>query len=256
MLGPMSSSSSTSREVFRQRSSLLLAAVCAVTGVLLLLSLARSWSSSPQPLFAAWVIFGLALTWAIFVRPAVVLDDRGVTLLNVLREVHIPWAQLTDVTSRWNVRVFAGDKGYNAWAISSQAERPRPGSSGFFGMRSAGLPNVTNAPRVSHPTVVSKVTAKSVADAIIAAKQEYDEAIAQGSVPQKVKPDQLRQAPDGGSPGQERPGGETSGGEASVGEASGEEASSDDLVRVRWVPEVIVVLLAAAVTVLGLTYLG
>lgn len=216
MLGLMSSPGTTPRQVFRQRSSLLLAAVCAATGVVLLLSLARNWSSFPRPLFAAWVIFGLALTWVIFVRPAVVLDDRGVTLRNVLRDVYIPWARLTQVTSRWNVKVFAGDKGYSAWAISSQVERPRPVSSGVLSSRPAALPKSTNIPRAPHPTVVSKVTAHSVADSITTARQEYDEA----------------------------------------GEASGGEASGDDLVRIRLVPMVIVVLSAAAIAVLGLTYLG
>jgi Bacterial PH domain len=234
MIGPMSSPGSTPqqvfRQVFRQRSSLLLAGVCAVTGVLLLLSLARNWSSFPRPLNVAWVTFGLALTWAIFVRPAVVLDDRGVTLRNVLRDVHVPWARLTDVTSRWNVKVFAGDKGYGAWAISSQVERPKRVSSGGFGRRSAALPQVTNVHRAPHPTVVTKVSTRSVADSIKAAKQEYDEALALGRSPES--------------------------GTSVSGVASGAEVTGEDLVRVRWVPVVIVVLSAAAVAVLGLTYLG
>lgn len=229
MLGLMSSPGTTRRQVFRQRSSLLLAAVCAATGVTLLLSLARNWSSFPRPVFAARVVLGLALTWAIFVRPAVLLDDRGVTLRNVLRDVHIPWGRLTHVTSRWNVKVFAGDQGYNAWAISSQVERPRPVSSGVASLRSAGLPKATSAPRAPHPGVVTKVTAHSVADSIRIARQEYVEALALGRLPGSA-------TGSGGLPA--------------------DEASADEIVRIRWVPMVIVVLSASAIAVLGLIYLG
>jgi hypothetical protein len=261
MLGPMSSPTAP-RQVFRQRSSLLLAALCAVTGVVLLLSLARNWSSFPRPLFAAWVIFGLALTWVIFVRPAVVLDERGVTLRNLVRDVHIPWARLTQVTSRWTVKVFAGDKGYSAWAISSQVERPKLVSAGIFSPRSPALPNASRVPRAPHPTVDTKVSATSVAAAIKNAKQEYDDSVAQGL------PEPAQTAPTDGSGDEtfagsggaeasraEAPGAEASGAEASGATASEGEASGED-VRVSWALVVIVVLSAAALTVLGLTFLG
>jgi len=71
----MSSETSRTQQVFRQRSPLWLAAVCAVIGLFLLLSLARSWADDPQPLFAAWVVFALAVVWSVFVRPAVLVDD-------------------------------------------------------------------------------------------------------------------------------------------------------------------------------------
>src|SRR5674476_800507 len=80
---PMATETPTMQHVFRQRSSLGLAAVCGVTGLLLLLSLARNWADYPRPSFAAWVVFGLAVAWAIFVRPVVLVDIGGVTLRNV-----------------------------------------------------------------------------------------------------------------------------------------------------------------------------
>jgi hypothetical protein len=85
----------STRQVIRQRSSLWLAAISAVTGLLLLLSLVRNWASYPRLSFAAWVLFGLAVAWAVFVRPAVLLDASGVTLRNIVRDVHIPWTRLT-----------------------------------------------------------------------------------------------------------------------------------------------------------------
>ncbi|HXR67230.1 MAG TPA: hypothetical protein VN712_01200, partial [Dermatophilaceae bacterium] len=85
----MSSETSRTQQVFRQRSPLWLAAVCAVIGLFLLLSLARNWADDPQPLFAAWVVFVLAVVWSVFVRPAVLVDDEGVTVRNVIRDFHI-----------------------------------------------------------------------------------------------------------------------------------------------------------------------
>jgi hypothetical protein len=252
MLGPMSSPTA-SRQVFRQRSSLLLAALCAVTGVVLLLSLARNWSSFPRPLFAAWVIFGLALAWVIFVRPAVVLDERGVTLRNLVRDVHIPWARLTQVTSRWTVKVFAGDRGYSAWAISSQVERPKLVSAGIFSPRSPTLPNVSRVPRAPHPTMDSRVSAVSVADAIMTAKQEYDDSVAQGRLPE---PAQTPPTHDTGDETAAGPAGAEAAGAQAAGAGSSGAGSSGEHVRVRWVPVVIVVLSAAALAVLGLTLLG
>jgi len=173
---------STAQHVFRQRSSVGLAAVCGVTGLLLLLSLARNWASYPRPLFAAWVIFGLAVAWSVFVRPVVLLDVGGVTFRNVVRDVFIPWPRLTDATSRWNLKVFAGHKGYTAWAISSEVERPKGASGGMFRMpipgRLHGVASADAKPSTNDP----KATAQTVTRLIKVAKQEYDEAVAHGEL--------------------------------------------------------------------------
>lgn len=170
------------RDVFRQRSSVVLASVCGVTGLLLLLSLVRNWGSYPRPLFAAWVVLGLAVAWSIFVRPAVLLDAEGVTLRNVVRDVHIPWTRLTDVTTRWNLKVFAGDKGYTSWAMSSEIERPRGLSAGMIRMPAPGRLSGVAGADVRPSTNVPKATAQSVARSINVAKQEYDEAVASGGL--------------------------------------------------------------------------
>lgn len=183
----MGTETPTLRHVYRQRSSLVLAAVCGVTGAILLLSLARNWADYPRPVLVCWVLFGLAATWAIFVRPAVLLDTEGVTLRNVVRDVHIPWTSLTDVESRWNLKVFGGDRGFTAWAISSQVGRPQGATGGRFGMLSPrrlekqfGL---DAAQSTAHSTTPVKVTAVAVARSIEQAKQEYDDAVAHGQLP-------------------------------------------------------------------------
>jgi len=203
----------SAQQVFRQRSPLALAAVCAVVGILLLVFLARDWADNPQPLFAAWVLLGLALTWAVFVRPAVVLEGQGVTARNVVRDVHIPWSRVTNIESRWNLRVFAGDRGYTAWAISSQVERPTRVSGGLFGSLSLGRLDKYAGVAARPSTSAPRVTASMVARSIEQAKQEYDEAVAHGALP----------------------------------------AASDAAVRVTWVPLVVAALLLPAIAVLALS---
>jgi hypothetical protein len=203
----------TTQQVFRQRSSVGLAAMSGLTGLLLLLSLARNWAARPQPLFAAWVILGLAAAWSVFVRPAVLLDAGGVTFRNIVRDVHIPWARLSGVTSRWNLKVLVGDRGYNAWAISAQVDRPKRSSAGMFRVPLPGRPNGVAGAGARPSTTVQKATAESLALVITAAKQEYDESVAHGQLP----------------------------------------ASPDAAVRITWVPLVMAVLLLPAGAVLALS---
>ena len=177
----MTNETSTKQHLIRQRSPLGLAAVCGVTGLVLLVSMAWRWADSPQPLFVAWVLFGLAVVWSLFVRPAVLLDEDGVIIRNVVRDVHIPWVRVTDVDFRWNLKVFVGDRAYTSWAISSQVERPKGASGGMFAMMPGRLDKFANAdaqPSRSAP----KVTASAVARAMEQAKEEHSEAVAKGTV--------------------------------------------------------------------------
>jgi hypothetical protein len=177
----MSSKASTTQHLIRQRSPLTLAAVCGVTGLVLLVTIAWQWAESPEPLFVAWVLLVMAVVWSLFVRPAVILDEDGVTLRNVLRDVHIPWARVTDVESRWNLRVFVGERVYTAWAISSQAERPKTGSGGMFSMLPGRVDKfATSQTESSSP--LPKITASMVAQTIEQAKEEYAEAVTKGTV--------------------------------------------------------------------------
>lgn len=209
----MGPKTSTTQQMFRQRSSLAVAAICTVTGVILLVSMALDWADHPQPLFASWVLLVVAGTWSVFVRPAVLLDVEGVTVRNIVRDIQIPWSELTYAESRWNLKVFAGDRGYTAWAISAQIGRPNRPSGGRLGMLSPrrlekqfGVDSVRSA-------AAPKVTASTVATSIEQAKQEYDEAAVRG-----------------------RPPGEP-----------------DGRVRITWVPLVMVVLLLPAIAVVALS---
>ncbi len=176
----MSSSTSTKQHQIRQRSPLGLAAACGLTGLVLLVSMAFQWAEHPEPLFAGWVLFILAVVWSLFVRPAVLLDEDGVTLRNVVRDIHIPWGQVTDVEFRWNLKVLVGDRPYTAWAISSQVERPKGASGSMFAIMPGRLDKLARAEGKSS-TSAPRVTASTVARAIEQAKEEYTEAVAKGA---------------------------------------------------------------------------
>lgn len=177
----MSSKTSTTPHLIRQRSPLGLAAACGVTGLVLLVSMSWQWAEHPEPLFAAWVIFILAVVWSLFVRPAVLLDEDGVTIRNVVRDIHIPWVRVTDVECRWSLKVFVGDRAYTAWAISSQVGRPKASPGSLLGMTPGRLDEFASAG--AHPsTSAPKVTASTVARAIEQAQEEYSEAVARGAI--------------------------------------------------------------------------
>ena len=177
----MGTQTSTTMRVFRQRSPLTLAAAGGVTGLVLLVSMAWRWAENPEPLFLAWVLFGLALIWSLFVRPAVLLDDDGMTIRNVVRDIYIPWVKVTNVEFRWNLKVFVGDRSYTAWAISSQVERPKRPSGGMFPMFPGRLDKFASAD-AKPSTPAPKVTASTVARSIEQAKEHYAEAVAQGAL--------------------------------------------------------------------------
>ena len=49
-------------------------------------------------------------------RPAVVVDDLAVTLVNPLRTVRVPWPAVEDVAMGWTLTVTAGGVRHRAWA--------------------------------------------------------------------------------------------------------------------------------------------
>jgi hypothetical protein len=83
------------------------------------------------------------LGWLLFWRPAVVVDDAGVTIENPFRAVRVPWAALVHVDTRYALTLVTPGKSYGAWAA------PAPG---IWGGRNArpedlrGLPDSTYGP--------------------------------------------------------------------------------------------------------------
>jgi hypothetical protein len=173
------------KHVYRQRSPLVIAVLFGLGALVLLGSAALSWRDHPQPLFVSWLVWGCAALWAVFVRPSVVLSPDGVRLSNIVREVHIPWSLVSDVEARWNVKVWAGDEGWTAWAISSQVERPKGASSLLPGMSTKLDQYAARDARETAgtaPAKAARVTARAVADAIEDTSAEYAAAVAAGEI--------------------------------------------------------------------------
>lgn len=68
------------------------------------------------------VVALLVLSWAAFWRAAVVVDDRGVRLLNVVRDVEVPWSALDDAGAHWALTLHAGGREYRSWSATARSQ--------------------------------------------------------------------------------------------------------------------------------------
>jgi hypothetical protein len=65
---------------------------------------------------------GIAL-WGIFWRPAVIVDDAGVSLLNIVRDVRVPWSVLELVETRYALTLHVGERRFRSWAAGAPGSR-------------------------------------------------------------------------------------------------------------------------------------
>ena len=111
----------------RPGSSIAVGAVGAVAGLGLLvpamLTSPRSWA------LISSVTLALVLLWLFVVRPAAVIHDEGIRLVNPLRVVDVTWPTITEVRSRWALELVAEGKKYTAWGIPADPGRPKYGRS-------------------------------------------------------------------------------------------------------------------------------
>lgn len=97
----------------------------------------------------AVLIFGAVTVHALFWQPSVGVDTAGVELVNVLRRVHLPWASVEDLDTRWALTLRAGGRRWTSWAAPASGRRVRPvsrretpwadpGAEGIAGSRAPG----------------------------------------------------------------------------------------------------------------------
>lgn len=88
------------------------------------------WIAALAWLVASWPPDGLGLLfaaatsgllWVACWRPAVVIDDAGVTVRNPLRDVRIGWSALDEAGFGWSLRLRAGDVSCRALAAPGPA---------------------------------------------------------------------------------------------------------------------------------------
>ncbi len=80
---------------------------------------------------AAAVLAGIGVVWVLFGNPKVEVADGGITIVNIVRTVHVPWPAVESVGSKWSLSVQTAAGTYNSWAI------PAPSGTGNR-LRSAG----------------------------------------------------------------------------------------------------------------------
>lgn len=98
---------------YRPRSNIVFAAATALLVVVVIVAGVQAGDALQ---FLPWALALAAAGWAVFVRPAVVIDDDGVTLVNPFRSVQVPWAALINVTTRFAATLQTPGGNYAAWA--------------------------------------------------------------------------------------------------------------------------------------------
>lgn len=154
----------------RQRGSVALGVVAMVCGYgLALWSLVGGGASA---VFVGIMAFVGSCGWVLFVRPALVITLHGVHVHNPLRRTIVPWSQVADVGTRWNLEIYHGESRTAAWAIASHVERPR--GSGLLSVVNGRLGAADPGPA---PAPSKGVTVQSAAASVELAKQEWTEMV-------------------------------------------------------------------------------
>lgn len=132
--------------VYRPALTRVLALLYLAFAIWLLVTLAVGRHPGSAPRAAAWLLAGGVLLYALFWRPAVLVDSAGVELVNVVRTVQIPWGALESIDTRYALTLHAGSRRYTSWAA------PAPSSAGstwrsMASRRSGVGPHVLADPR-------------------------------------------------------------------------------------------------------------
>ncbi|MDQ4491114.1 PH domain-containing protein [Sinomonas sp. ASV486] len=123
-------------DVFKARSNRLLAvALWALAALGAVLTVAQS--GLPGVRYLAPLALMAWAGWALFWRPAVVVSDSGVELVNPVRSVGVPWEALAYVDTKFALTLGTGAGRFTAWAA------PGPGA---LGARRARPEHLTGLP--------------------------------------------------------------------------------------------------------------
>jgi hypothetical protein len=153
----------------RPGSSIAVGIVGALAGLSLLipalLSSNRGWG------LIGTVVLALVMLWLFVVRPAAIVHDEGIRLVNPLSVVDLTWPVVTEVRSKWALELVAQGRKYTAWGVPADSRRPRHGRDLFTMRNRAGM----GQPAASAPPPRPKVEARTVAaeiEAIIEADRQ------------------------------------------------------------------------------------
>ena len=120
------------REVFRSPGSMVLAWAWFVVAVIILVDLAVQGRDHAALVTAATVVAITGIVYSCAWRPRIVADSTGITIVNPVRDHHVPWLSVTNVDVVNAVRVHcargpdgARSKILYSWAVQSSARSAR-----------------------------------------------------------------------------------------------------------------------------------
>jgi hypothetical protein len=106
------------------RASQVLGAAMMAAAAIGLVSLARGGLDSLLAFAAPMTLFGV-LGWAAFWRPQVEVSDGGVTVVNTLRTVVVPWPAVESVDGRYGLVIRTAYGPVTAWGAAAPGGRQR-----------------------------------------------------------------------------------------------------------------------------------
>lgn len=92
---------------------ILCAAGAGVAIILMVIDAGASELVTSAPFLAAAV----ALVWALFWFPRVEVSDGGITVVNIVRTVHIPWPCFGSADARWTLSIDTAGGTVTSWAV-------------------------------------------------------------------------------------------------------------------------------------------
>lgn len=63
-----------------------------------------------------WLLLVAGAGWMVFWRPAVLVDDAGVRLINVTRTIQLPWPSIQRIDTKWALALTTAYGTFTAWA--------------------------------------------------------------------------------------------------------------------------------------------
>ncbi|GHC76977.1 hypothetical protein GCM10007079_13820 [Nocardiopsis terrae] len=98
-------------------SSRVMAAVWVVIAVLLLLDLVLRGQDRLAWIAGAVLVMSIAVVYVAWLRPRVVSTERGIRMVNPLRETFVPWAAVRWVDVVDVLRVHTAERVYRSWPL-------------------------------------------------------------------------------------------------------------------------------------------
>lgn len=180
----MSHESTEQRErlVLRARSAYLLFGLVAIIVVAMAVDGFARGATSQTLLVLPWLVAILWFVYLVLLRPCVVVDTNGLTVVNIVRRHRIPWPRLSTVSSRYQL-TFTLDDGrtVSSWGAPAGVRRSRERPTATAGarnaleaMRARWSPGAADAPARSTwewwPIVVSAVVVAACVWAAVATR--------------------------------------------------------------------------------------